>query len=116
VRAGVHAARTLHLVGNGDGDGKGLGHLGFPLAQVLDALRTPDPPLAVLSLDAVEEPWTILERRLPVDNADLIDMSALSGKLLFERSCLPAPDQLDLHVDGAQVLAIVRAGSEAAGV
>jgi hypothetical protein len=44
------------------------------------------------------------------------DMSALSGKLLFERSCLPAPDQLDLHVDGAQFLAIVRAGSEAAGV
>jgi hypothetical protein len=43
-------------------------------------------------------------------------MSALSGKLLFERSCLPAPDQLDLHVDGAQFLAIVRAGSEAAGV
>jgi hypothetical protein len=46
----------------------------------------------------------------------VIDMSALSGKLLFERSCLPAPDQLDLHVDGAQFLAIVRAGSEAAGV
>jgi hypothetical protein len=34
----------------------------------------------------------------------IIDMSALSGKLKFERSCLPAPHQLDLHVDSKRFL------------
>lgn len=34
----------------------------------------------------------------------IIDMSALSGKLKFERSCLPAPHQLDLHVDSGRFL------------
>jgi hypothetical protein len=34
----------------------------------------------------------------------IIDMSSLSGKLMFERSCLPAQHQLDLHVDATQFL------------
>lgn len=37
----------------------------------------------------------------------IIDMSVLSGKLMFERSCLPAPHQLDLHVDAAEFLKLV---------
>lgn len=37
----------------------------------------------------------------------IIDMSALSGKLMFERSCLPAPHQLGLHVDAAEFLQLV---------
>jgi hypothetical protein len=38
----------------------------------------------------------------------IVDMSALSGKLRYERSSLPPKHQLDLHVDGAQFLALVR--------
>jgi len=34
----------------------------------------------------------------------IIDMSTLSGKLMFERSCLPALHQLDLHVDSGKFL------------
>lgn len=37
----------------------------------------------------------------------IIDMSALSGKLMFERSCLPAPHQLDLHVNAREFLEFV---------
>lgn len=37
----------------------------------------------------------------------IIDMSALSGKLMFERSCLPPSQQLDLHVDAAEFLKLV---------
>jgi len=40
----------------------------------------------------------------------LIDMSSLSGKLMFERSCLPARHQLDLHVDADEFLRIVSGG------
>jgi hypothetical protein len=36
----------------------------------------------------------------------VISMSVLDGKLKFERSCLPAAAQLDLHVDAAEFLAI----------
>jgi hypothetical protein len=38
----------------------------------------------------------------------IIDMSALSGKLRYERSALPAPHQLGLHVDAEQFLALVK--------
>jgi hypothetical protein len=37
----------------------------------------------------------------------IMDMSALSGKLMFERSCLPAPHQLALHVDAEKFLDLV---------
>lgn len=40
----------------------------------------------------------------------IIDMSALSGKLKFERSCLPARHQLDLHVDAEKFLERVQVG------
>jgi hypothetical protein len=39
----------------------------------------------------------------------IVDMSSLSGKLKFERSCLPAPHQLDLHVDAGRFLALIDA-------
>lgn len=38
----------------------------------------------------------------------IIDMSALSGKLVFERSSLPASHQLTLHVDAERFLGLVR--------
>jgi len=38
----------------------------------------------------------------------IIEMSALSGKLRYERSALPAEHQLDLHVDAAEFLALVK--------
>lgn len=38
----------------------------------------------------------------------IIDMSALSGKLRFERSCLPAAHQLGLHTDAEDFLRLVR--------
>jgi len=38
----------------------------------------------------------------------VIDMSALAGSLRYERSALPAPHQLDLHVDAAAFLELVR--------
>jgi hypothetical protein len=37
----------------------------------------------------------------------IIDMSELDGRIRFERSCLPARAQLDLHVDGRSFLALV---------
>jgi len=37
----------------------------------------------------------------------IIDMSSLAGKLMFERSCLPAFHQLDLHVDNGKFLSLV---------
>lgn len=37
----------------------------------------------------------------------IIDMSALTGKLMFERSCLPPAHQLDLHVDASKFLKLV---------
>ncbi len=42
----------------------------------------------------------------------IIDMSALSGKLMFERSCLPAPHQLDLHVNAQEYLTLVSGNSQ----
>jgi hypothetical protein len=38
----------------------------------------------------------------------IIDMSTLLGKLRYERSALPAPHQLGLHVDAEQFLALVK--------
>lgn len=38
----------------------------------------------------------------------VISMSTLTGKSRFERSCLPAEAQLDLHVDGLEFLALVQ--------
>ena len=38
----------------------------------------------------------------------VIDMSALAGYLRYERSALPAPHQLALHVDAAAFLDLVR--------
>lgn len=38
----------------------------------------------------------------------LLAMSQLTGKNAFERSCLPAESQLDLHVDGHKFLALVQ--------
>ena len=38
----------------------------------------------------------------------LLAMSQLSGKTDFERSCLPAESQLDLHVDGRSFLSLVQ--------
>jgi hypothetical protein len=38
----------------------------------------------------------------------IVAMSQLSGKRGFERSSLPAEDQLDLHVDGREFLALVQ--------
>jgi len=38
----------------------------------------------------------------------LIAMSQLTGKTAFERSCLPAESQLDLHVDGREFLSLVQ--------
>jgi hypothetical protein len=38
----------------------------------------------------------------------LVGMSMLAGRSRFERSALPARDQLDLHVDGAEFVALVR--------
>jgi len=38
----------------------------------------------------------------------IVAMSLLSGKTRFERSCLPAMAQLDLHVDGADFQALVQ--------
>ncbi len=43
----------------------------------------------------------------------IIEMSALAGKLRYERSALPAQHQLSLHVDADEFLALVR--QEAAG-
>lgn len=37
----------------------------------------------------------------------IIDMSAITGKLRFERSCLPATNQLELHVNARKFLDIV---------
>ncbi|MEW5803030.1 MAG: ATPase [bacterium] len=37
----------------------------------------------------------------------IIDMSSLFGRLMFERSCLPASHQLDLHVDNEKFLNLV---------
>jgi hypothetical protein len=37
----------------------------------------------------------------------IIDMSSLSGKRMFERSCLSASHQLDLHVDSGKFLSLV---------
>lgn len=38
----------------------------------------------------------------------IVDMSALSGKSRYERSALPAPYQLGLHVDAERFLALVK--------
>ena len=38
----------------------------------------------------------------------LISMSQLTGKTIFERSCLPPDAQLNLHVDGQMFLALVQ--------
>lgn len=38
----------------------------------------------------------------------VLAMSQLAGKTVFERSCLPAETQLDLHVDGKRFLALVQ--------
>ncbi|MBE3065979.1 MAG: ATPase, partial [Chloroflexi bacterium] len=38
----------------------------------------------------------------------LLAMSQLTGKTAFERSCLPAESQLDLHVDGKRFLSLVQ--------
>ena len=38
----------------------------------------------------------------------LLAMSQLTGKNAFERSCLPAESQLDLHVDGRSFLSLVQ--------
>jgi hypothetical protein len=38
----------------------------------------------------------------------LLAMSQLTGKTAFERSCLPAESQLDLHVDGRNFLSLVQ--------
>src|SRR2546421_8050978 len=38
----------------------------------------------------------------------VVAMSLLSGKTRFERSCLPAAAQLDLHVDAADFQALVQ--------
>ncbi len=38
----------------------------------------------------------------------IIEMSALAGKLRYERSALPAQHQLSLHVDADEFLALVR--------
>jgi len=35
-------------------------------------------------------------------------MSALSGKLRYERCAVPAPHQLGLHVDAEEFLALVK--------
>jgi hypothetical protein len=37
----------------------------------------------------------------------IVDMSALAGLLRFERSALPAPHQLGLHVDPDEFLRLV---------
>jgi len=37
----------------------------------------------------------------------IVAMSSLSGKSRYERSCLPATDQLDIHVDGDEFMALV---------
>ena len=38
----------------------------------------------------------------------IITMSSLSGKHSYERSCLPASDQLNLHVDSGEFLSLVQ--------
>ena len=38
----------------------------------------------------------------------IIDMSQLTGRSSFQRSCLPSQAQLDLHVDGRRFLALVQ--------
>jgi hypothetical protein len=38
----------------------------------------------------------------------ILAMSQLSGRMRFERSCLPPEAQLDLHVDGLELLALVQ--------
>ncbi len=38
----------------------------------------------------------------------IVAMSLLAGRTAFERSCLPAEAQLDLHVDGREFLALVQ--------
>lgn len=38
----------------------------------------------------------------------IVEMSALSGRTQFTRSALPAPHQLDLHVDSAEFLALTQ--------
>jgi hypothetical protein len=38
----------------------------------------------------------------------IVAMSLLTGKTSYERSCLPAAAQLDLHVDGQEFLALVQ--------
>ncbi len=38
----------------------------------------------------------------------IVAMSQLKGQRRFERSCLPAEDQLDLHVNGREFLALVQ--------
>ena len=39
----------------------------------------------------------------------IIDMSQLAGALRFEEASLPAPHLLELHVDAAEFLRLVRA-------
>src|SRR6185295_12954423 len=38
----------------------------------------------------------------------IVATSQLSGKRLFERSCLPAPEQLNLHLDGQELQWLMR--------
>jgi hypothetical protein len=38
----------------------------------------------------------------------IIDMSSLAGEVTFDRSSLPAADQLALHVDAERFLELVR--------
>jgi hypothetical protein len=45
----------------------------------------------------------------------ILDMSALSGRLRFERSALPPAHQLVLHVDAAEFLTLIRRASPGAG-
>lgn len=42
----------------------------------------------------------------------IVDMSALSGKLRYERSALPPPHQLGLHVDAEEFLGLVQAAND----
>jgi hypothetical protein len=92
-------------------------------ALVLRSLIAAHAPLMLTPLGAPEEP------RLQIDDGMLraflevgeyihgarsmeaiVQMSSLAGKPRFERSSLPAPQQLGIHVDADEFLALVQEG------
>lgn len=67
AKLGVHAARTLHLMGYGEGDGSAIPDLQFPIKGVTEAFGAEEIPLASVETSSQREGWTILSCRQPLD-------------------------------------------------